>query len=472
MKITQVTALMQAAANALIGANYFPVTTVAEAGTAPNTYLTPDNTAPSPYTLTAQDVTGLVDIGRAVQNFGQPAFDLCFKTLVDQIGRMVIDTRQFVADLPDIFVDPREWGGFVQWVRVGLSDVMDDPMWEEMWMYNYNDPLTAASSYTETLGGGRAHARKIAEINNGNYRPKVRGKVYDKAHAIMIPLSIMKDQMFTAFKGWDEANEFLSALYNSVYNTLQYRAKCYAMAAICTGIALSTKHGNCINLLEAAHNMGMYQNITTVAAALQETELMQWMGMYIKNVRDQAKEMTTCYNDGFDPTFTPEEDGRLLLNAQWANLFKFTVAANTFNDELLGFGDFKKMACWEAVQTASSGVGTKFDFDTVTTVKLNDTAITNLGIDNSFVDKTAGSGKYVMTIPHVIGFFYDKQGIGMTLQKEKVTTHYSAADDKQNMFYHSLFQYCVNDAYNMVTFYLADHSIPEPASADAEGGAS
>lgn len=466
MVITQVTALMQAAANALIAANYFPVTTVATSS-GDNV---PDNTPPSPYVLTAENVSGLIDIGRAVQNFGQPAFDLCFKTLVDQLGRMVIDTRQFIADLPDIFVDPREWGGFVQWVRVGLSDVMDDPMWDpNMWQYNYNDPLTAASSYTETLGGGRSHARKIAEINFGNYRPKVRGKVYDKAHAVMIPLSIMKDQMFTAFKGWDEANEFLSALYNSVYNTLQFRAKCYAMAAICSGIALTSKHGNFVNLLEEAHNQGLYTSITTAAAAKESVPFLQWACMYIKNVRENAKEMTVCYNDGYDPTFTPSEDSRLILNSQFANLIKFKVLANTFNDDKIGIGDYKTIACWQAAATASGNplVPTKFDWDTTTTVYVNAQTVTDYGLT---ANADTSSGSYTTwKNTGIVAFFYDKQGIGLTLQKEKTTTQYSASDDKQNMFYHGLFQYQVNDAYNMVAFAIQDHT---PASAAADSNES
>ena len=468
MVITQVTALMQAAANALIAANYFPVTTVADSsGT-----LVPDANAPSPYVLTAQNSAGLVDLGDAISNFGQNAIDLVYKTLVDQIGRMVVDSRQFVADLPDIFVDPREWGGFIQWVRVGLSDVMDDPMWDpNMWQYNYNDPLTSASSYTETLGGGRAHARKIAEINNATYRPKARGKVFKKAHAVMIPLSILKDQMFTAFKGWDEANEFLSALYNSVYNTLQFRAKGYAMAAISCGIALASKHNNFINLLKAAHEQNLFLDITTAAGAKASIPFLQWTAMYIKNVRDNAKEMTVCYNDGFDPTFTPEEDSRLILNSQFANLLKFKVLANTFNDEKLGFGDYKSMACWQAVATASGNplVPTKFDWDTCTTVYLNASSVSDLGVTAN-ADLSIDS---YTTWKHtgIVGFFYDKQGIGLTLQKEKTTTHYSAADDKQNLFYHSLFQYCVNDAYNMVAFSIEDDStnVP-PAPSDDDAG--
>lgn len=54
---------------------------------------------------------------------------------------------------------------------------------------------------------------------------------------------------------------------------------------------------------------------------------------------------------------------------------------------------------------------------------------------------------------------YDRQGIGVTLDKQTTTTQYSAPEDKINTFWHGLFNYVVNTAYNMAVFYVADHTI-------------
>lgn len=74
---------------------------------------------------------------------------------------------------------------------------------------------------------------------------------------------------------------------------------------------------------------------------------------------------------------------------------------------------------------------------------------------------TGNSSATAMTMTNVIGFMYDKMGLGMTLDKESVTTQYSAPEDKVNSFWHGLFQYVCNGAYNMATFYFADHT-PSP----------
>lgn len=449
MKITQVQSIMTSCANQLIGAGYFHPEIVAKNGSDVSTGQKNESKLDST-TVTALTVTDLVDIGQACKDY-QPAFDMVFNCMVDQLGKMVIDDRKFIADLPDLFVDPIEWGGFVEWTRVSLSDIMDDPMWDpNIWQYNYNDTAKGATG-TQYAGQvqGKAHAKHMAELAHGTYLPKTRTKMYQEAHAIMVALSTYKQQMFTAFKGWDEANKFLSALLNSVENTLRLKAKCFAMATVVAGIATSYAAGHAYNILKEAHDRGIETSVTTAAAAMNNDKIKAFALEFMQNTKDQMREMTTCFNDRIDPTFTPEEDNRLLLNAQWANNLKYSIRANTFNEQLLGIGDYKKVACWQGISAASSGAS-NFNTATCQTVKVSADAMSKIiGSTTIHVE---------MNLYNVIGFMYDKMGLGMTLDKESVTTQYSAPEDKVNSFWHGLFQYFCNGAYNMATFYFADHT--------------
>lgn len=451
MDISQVKGYMSDVMNAMIAAKYFPVETI----TLDDGTVVPNNDAPTAFTIdTPINVGQLVDIGRKIQDIGAPAFDLVFKTLIDRIGRTVLDKRRFIADSPDVYVDPREWGGFVQWVRVGLADYMDDPMWMPQWDKNYNDPIPVGG--TDTIGGGKAWARYIAEVNNATYRPRMRAKVYDEAKAIMIPLSVLKEQLFTAFLGWDEANEFISGLYGSVEDTLAYLYKAYVMSALIAGIALAVENNNNINLLKQAHEEGRFLTITTAEDAYASKEFMQYVAEQIKNTREYARDMTVNFNDHIDPTYTPADDGRLILLSGFANKMKFEVAANTFNDELIGVGEFKTVPAWQASRINDST--SKYLLDTCSTIHMT---------ADSYNKITGGSAENPVVYNGVIGFFYDIQGIGVTLNKQKTTTHYSAADDKQNIFYHNLFQIAVNDAYNMVVFEILDDT-PEGDGGDGD----
>lgn len=451
MDITQVKGNIAEVANQLIGANYFPVKTV----TLSDGSVVPVTAPLSAQVLDALNPTILTDIGNTIQNF-QPALDMVFQSLIDQLGKIVIDQRLYVADLPDIFVDPIEWGGFVEWVRVGLADVMDDPMWNpDIWQKNYNDPIPVGG--TDTVGGGKAHARKMAEIAHATYLPKVRAKVYKEGKAIMVALSRYKNQMFTAFKSWDEQNRFESALLNAVTNTLRLKAKCFAMGTIMTAMGSAIALNHSYNLLQEAHNRGIATTITTASGALNDDKFKAFALEFIQNTKDNMREMTASYNDGVDPTFTPSEDNRLLLNAQFANNLKYSIRANTFNEALLGIGDYKKVATWQAIN--DTGVST-FDFDTVTSIYLDGTACNNLGLTPNVDPETEGGTDYTnYKLSNVLAFMYDRQGIGVTLDKQTTTTQYSAPEDKINTFWHGLFNYVVNTAYNMAVFYVADHTI-------------
>ena len=460
MELMQVKGIIADVANQLIGAQYFPVKTIKTVTEDSVTSVVSDDTALTAKNLDDYNPTVLTDIGKAIKDY-KPAFDMVFNTLVEQLGKMVIDERKFVADLPDLFVDPIEWGGFVEWVRVGLSDVMDDPMWNpDIWQYNYNDTVQGPAG-TEFSGQyiGKAHAKKMAEIAHGTYLPKVRAKAYNQAKSVMVALSIYRNQMFNAFKSWDEVNRFISALYNSVDNTLRLKAKCFAMATVASGIGLAIANGHAYNILEEAHNRGLETSVTTAAAAINNDKIKAFALEFMQNTKDQMREMTSAYNDGYDLTFTPAEDNRLLLNAQFANNLKYSIRANTFNEALLGIGEYKKVSTWQAI--ADSGVS-DFDFWTTTTVYFNGDACDALGLtpnaDNTEVDPDKPAVYSTFKQDGIIAFMYDKQGLGMTLQKENTTTQYSAPEDKVNTFWHGLFNYVANAAYNMAVFYLADHT--------------
>jgi hypothetical protein len=70
-------------------------------------------------------------------------------------------------------------------------------------------------------------------------------------------------------------------------------------------------------------------------------------------------------------------------------------------------------------------------------------------------------------IEGVIGVVYDRMAMGITLDKKKTTSQYSASRDTVNYFYHSLVNYIVNDNYPIVTFVIRDTDSDDD---DNEGG--
>lgn len=394
------------------------------------------------YTLDALDDTTIVELGEKLSitedgDFStNSAADIVYKSLLSQLGKIVIDTRSYTASLPSLFVDPVNWGLFTEMVMIDISDVMVDEMWNP-------DGFIA---WTGADGGaGAVEGARIAAIEYGFYRPKVQAKLYKKAHACMVALTTMYDQLFTAFKGVSELNAFLAGLYNSVENTLQLKAEVYAKMCVSVGIAKALANSNAIDMRTVAVNAGITNAATADAEDLVRDEKFQALLLEtISNTKDYIQDFTGLYNNGEMATFA--SDPRTIILSQVAKACKFGVRANTYNEELLGIGDFDTVTMWQAARSQTTD--TPYNFDSASTIDLAKNSAVEIGLLASTSQETH------YAIPNVLGVIYDRLAMGVTVDKRKVTTNYAASRDTSNSFYHALINYVVNDSYPIVMFYI------------------
>lgn len=399
------------------------------------------------YTLDALDDTTIVELGEKLQltedgDFSvNSAADIMYKSLLSQLGKIVIDTRSYVASLPKLFVDPVNWGLFTEMVMIDISDCMID----EMWNPNGFIPWNAANN------AGVNEAARIAAIEYGFYSPKVQAKIYKRAHAIMVALTTAYEQMFTAFRGVSELNSFLAGLYNSVENTIQLKAEIYAKMTVSVGIAKAYANGNGIDLRQAAIAAGVPNAATLSAEKLLKTHAFQNVMLEtISNTKDYIKDYTAYYNNGDMATFA--SDPRTIILSQAAKACKFGVRANTFNEELLGIGDYDEVNMWQAAKINKDDAA--YNFDAASSIDLTKNAAVDIGLLADTSNKTH------YAISHIIGVTYDRLAMGVTVDKKKVTTNYAASRDTSNSFYHALINYVVNDSYPIVMYYIGAPVLP------------
>ena len=204
------------------------------------------------------------------------------------------------------------------------------------------------------------------------------------------------------------------------------------------GIAKARANKNEINLLEE-YNTLTNQSLTFDSYATNE-DFQRYCLKRMSDVKSNIMRFTSAYNNHEHITFASEPNV-ILLN-QFANALKFGVRANTYNEKLLGIGDYDTVNSWQAVTAGSK----TFDFDTASTISLTEASATEAGITTPATNKT---------IKHVVGVIYDRLAMGITLDKRKTTSQYSASRDTTNFFYHSLVNYIVNDNYPIVSFTIA-----------------
>lgn len=385
--------------------------------------------------LDALDDQFIVDLGEKLNiqdgdvTNNTPA-DIFFKALMSQMGKIVVDTRSYVAQLPKLYVDPINWGLFQEQITIELSDVMVDEMWNPNGFIPWNAPNSA----------GVNEGSRIAAIEFGCYKPPVQAKLYKKAHGIMVALTTAREQMFTAFTGLDQYNTFLAGLFNSVENTIQLKAEVYALMTVSMGIAKAKANSNEINLL--AEYKALHTGSTLTAdKAFEDPDFMRFALQRIAETKKYLKRFTTAYNNHEHVTFSAEPNAILLT--KFAMAAKFGVRANTYNEQLLGIGDYDEVASWQAAM--ASGDTSPYNFAAASTISLSEGA-----------SKEAGVGETATTITGVIGVIYDRYAMGITIDKRKTTSQYSASRDTVNYFYHALANYVVNDNYPIVSFVVRD----------------
>lgn len=391
--------------------------------------------------IAALDDQLIVDLGEKLQltedgdfAVNSPA-DIMYKSLLSQIGKVVIDKRAYVAKLPSLFVDTVDWGLFTEHVMIDLSDVMID----EIWNPGGYIPWNAAG------GAGVAEGSRIAAVEFGYYKPTVTAKLYSKAHGIMVAITRGYDQMFTAFRGVDEYTSFVTGLYNSVENTLQAKAEVYAFMCVSMGIAKATANGNAYDLRTAYAAAGGTTTGRTAVELLNDHDFQAFYLRTIDETKDYMQRMSSLYNDGEYVTFS--SDPHVIMLTAAAKAAKFGVRANTYNEDLIGIGDYDTAPAWQAA--IGSGATTPYNFETASSIILTAAAATEAGL-------TVGEGETSYTLSGYIAVIYDRYAMGISLDKRKVTTQYAASRDTLNSFYHSLIRYQINDSYPIVAFYISE----------------
>lgn len=396
--------------------------------------------------ITALDDQYIVDLGKKIIadsdgniDVNSPA-DIFFKALLSQMGKIVIDTRSYVAQLPSLYVDVVNWGLFSEQVMIGLSDVMIDEIWNPDGYINFSDPAKDGKL------SGEAEGARIAAIEFGCYKPPVNVRLYQKAHGIMVALTTARDQFFTAFRSLDEYNRFLAGLYNSVENTLQVKAEVYALMTVSMGIAKAKANGNEINLLHEYNTLT--QKTLTQNNWITDEDCQKYVLRRIEEITDNMMRYNADYNNHDVVTFASSP--KKILLKQFATAAKFGVRANTFNESLLGIGEYDTVNAWQASKSATET--TPYNLTAASQIVLTKAAADEAGLDTSASEIATEGYK----IDGVIGVIYDERAMGICLDRKSTTSSYSGARDSINHFYHALVNYIVNDNYPIVSIVMRD----------------
>ena len=369
--------------------------------------------------LAALDDAKLVDVGRGVLE-GNGTTEKFTKALVSVIGKIEFDSREYKISTPSIVVNSMDWGGFVEDVQFDVSEnIMQDPM--------YN--LVDGQSY--------------AEAEHRFYQPKVAVKIFEEAKTFLIPVSVTREILREAFYSWDKLNSYISGIRNAINTTKTAILEAYSHMLLSAAAANSIAGTQtAINLLAMAKNEGRVDAAMTPAAAIKDKDFLTFCTSKISLYRKYMERLLKgAFNNGNIPTFTPEDDNNLVLLAEFAENIKTIVKANTFNEKYIGVGEYESVSAWQAFKDTNVA---NFNFVTDSTISIAADSTEKLGI-----------GDEAFTQSYVVAICFDKKALGICPYRVKTTQSYTAIGDFSNTFTHLLFNYKLNNSYNIVAFYLA-----------------
>ena len=368
--------------------------------------------------LAAIESFKIADVGTAVLESG--SVEPVTKALITRMGKFVIDEKKYKGELPSLFYDNFEWGGFIERAYFAPQDIMKDNMW--------------------SLVNGRSYDDHIY------YQPNVKAKIFEESKPIVCPISITEEQLKNAFSSWGEMNKFLGGIRTNIANTLELAMQAYAFMLVDCGIAVAHEAtGNVYPLKTLAIAEGI-EGVTAESTPAQLKHNMAFMifaNEKVATIRKYMGRYSTAFNNGAIPTFTTEDESRLVLLTDFVKATKFNVKANTFNKDEIGVGDFDEVSCWQAFKDTNDGTVTKFDFATNSAIEISADASNKLGI-----------GTDAVSLSNVIGVLYDYRAMGICPYRTKVTTNYTASADFWNEYHHVLANYILDANYPIVVFTL------------------
>ena len=339
-------------------------------------------------TTIAVDLSNIVDLGKKVA-------DLSAEDIKDYGGKFVVgvarnwfDTRKFERVDYGLMSDSREFGGVVQRVKGRLLQTSDSPIW--------------------TLQNGEDY------FDGKYYGIDTDNRIYTKDTIFKICNSIPTEMFKQSFMSQDGVMELIALIESTVDNTLTFNLNGLAKT-VYQQIIASTREVQRIPLVSLFNELADAD--LTSKTALGNPGFLRWAAQQVIRLRDLMKDYSAKYNDGTIESFTPGEDLRVTLLAEFATAMQFNMEADTFHNDLVSVGQYNKINFW---QNSSEDI------------------LPNLG-ETAEISAITGYVEDVPTevnINNIVGVIHDRYSGGFTSRIDKITAQYIANGDYTTYFHH------------------------------------
>ena len=367
-----------------------------------------------------EDLSNVVDIGQSVIDTNN--VDNYVKSLVDHIGKVIFVNRPYAGSVPSVLMDKWEFGSILEKISADIPEAVENKSWE----------LTDGQDYSP----------------NVFYKPTVSAKFYNSKVTFEVDMSFTERQVKESFSNAEQLNAFISMLYNAVERSMTVKIDGLVMSTINNAIAQVINHAmpdvtdgdysqatstpQAINLLKV-YNDTFSKSLTKVTC-LTDTDFLKWTCIMLSTFAKRLSRMSTLFNVGGKPRFTPREDLNIIMLQDFYANMRVNLASDTYNrEDLLLPSDITTIPYWQ-------GSGDDYGFSKVT--KINVKIKTG---DNTTKDIETGG---------IMAVMFDRNALGVCNSERRVTTNYNPKAEFYNNFYKFDCSYFNDLDENFIVFFI------------------
>jgi hypothetical protein len=357
-----------------------------------------------------EDLSNIVDIGKQL-TADMTAEEIAnymenyTKKIIDKVGRTIIVDRAYKSTAPNIIRDSWEYGGIMEKIRVTVGDLEDDTTWG----------LTAGDTPEQF-----------------KYTPAdLSAKYYDKYDTFMTQISIPEKTLRSAFNSSQDMNRLISAIENRVATKMAYSTDNLIRRTVNNMILECAKTNNRYVPLIGQFNIGRPQaeqlQPNQPEIAFKNADFLRFAVATINKYRRLFTELSTQYGGEGFVNFTPIENQKLILHADFIEGAMVNMESDTFNKELVKIkGDFDEVSYWQSPRDTTHIKGTP-----------------------------ASGGEAITSFPAVVGILFDEDAAAVELEDNQVTSNYAANGRFYNYFHYANARYMNDMSENAIIFILA-----------------
>ena len=368
------------------------------------------------------DLTGLISMGSTVLSDSGNT-DIFLNALVDRIGKTVVRTLDLELDFPNLLMDSFEFGAILQKITV--------------------NPFSAIQNDSYEIGADNFESA-FAEVAKAS----IFTRYFEKgADTWRFKTTIPDDLLSTAFTSAEMMGNFIDAIVSSMTDTLTISLNAMARTAIVNFIAEKVKAQNGVINLLTLYNTA-YPNDSTVddyESFMESPTALRFAGKIMRNTIRYMSKPSVLYNagDGVNSVVraTARDNMHVFLLTDFISSYVTNYQSDSFNEEMVQLPLYQEVEFW---QGTGDGLLEADSMNQINVVPASDTK--------------QGQGGTAVPVNQtgIIGFFADRQAIGIGLNKMRAGTFRNDIDHYTNVSRDALQQWYNDLSENAVVFIVEE----------------